>query len=303
MAREWTRREILRGGVAASAALCAGGALGCGPQEGVAPHVPPLRLAYGGFTLGVQSFTLRHYTLGAALDIVRALGLSRIELELIPATGLGPLKMGEHLPVSDDAAAIDAALDECAQRGISISAHGVNPVDDGEQARALFAFAGRARIPVLTIAPSAGVLPELEALCAAQPGVRLAIHNHGPGLPWETVEEILAAIDGRHPSLGACVDTGHYIRSGIDPVAAIERFGARVHGVHLKDFVSAGAFAEGCILGDGALDLGGVFAALRDVEFSGALSVEYEENPENVVPDLVACLEAASEAAERVASG
>jgi sugar phosphate isomerase/epimerase len=294
-----SRRDVLRSGLAAGAALAAGGMLGCGGAESQAPHVPPLRLDFGGFAIGVQSFTLRHYTFEAALDIVRALGLTRVEL--IPATGLGPLQIGEHLPVSTDAAAIDAALAACARRGVAISAHGVNPVSDAEAAQRLFAFAELARIPVLTIAPSAEVLPELDALCAAQPGVRLAIHNHGPHLPWETVEEILAAIEGRHPSLGACVDTGHFIRSGIDPVEAIRRFGARAHGVHLKDFVASGALADGCILGDGQLDLAGVFGALRDVEFSGALSIEYEESPENVVPDLVACLEAASEAAESVA--
>ena len=291
--REITRRDLLRGGLSASALLAAG----CGAAEPRAPHVPPLRLTYGGFALGIQSYSLRHYTLEAALEIVQALGLTRIEL--IPSTKLGPIAFGEHLPLSADGAAIDAALTACAARGLAIAAHGVNAVPDGETARALFAFAERARIPVLTIMPSQDALPELDALCAAHPGVRLAIHNHGPHLPWETLEEIASALEGRHPSFGACVDTGHFIRSGIDPVEAIRGFGARVHGVHLKDFVEAGALAEGCILGDGLLRLDAVFAALREVQFSGALSLEYEENPENVVPDLVACLEAASEAAER----
>jgi sugar phosphate isomerase/epimerase len=279
--------------------LAAGGGLACGAAESRAPRVPRLELAYGGFAMGIQSYSLRHYTFEAALDIVQGLGLRHVEW--IPETKLGPIAFGDHFRVTEDGAAIDAALAACAQRGVAISAHGVNGVSDAAEAQRLFAFAERARIPVLTIMPSAEAIPELDALCAAHPDVRLAIHNHGPHLPWETVEEILEAIDGRHPNLGACVDTGHYIRSGVDPVEAIRRFGKRVHGVHLKDFVAAGAFADGCILGDGKLALEGVFAELRAVEFSGALSIEYEENAENVVPDLVACLEAASEAAERVA--
>jgi len=301
MQRSWTRRELVRDGLAAGAALAATGALGCDAAEPRAPHVPALRLGYGGFALGIQSFSLRHYTLGAALEIVRALGLSRVEL--IPETKLGPIAFGEHLRVSANGAAIDAALAACSARGIAISAHGVSSVPDADAAHALFAFATRARIPVLTIAPASEVLTELDALCAANPDVRLAIHNHGPHLPWETIEEIEDALDGRHPNLGACVDTGHFIRSGIDPVEAIRSFGARVHGVHLKDFVGEGTFADGCVLGDGKLDLGAVFASLRALDFSGALSLEYEKNPENVVPDLVACLEAASAAAERVRAG
>ncbi len=292
-----TRRELLRSGLASSAALASAGALGCGAAERRAPHVSPLSLKYGGFALGIQSFSLRHYTLEAALEIVRALGLSRVEL--IPETKLGPFSFGEHFPVSEDSAAIDAVLAACSARSIAIAAHGVNGMSDVAEARSLFAFAERARIPLLTISPSSEVLPELDALCAAHPGVKLAIHNHGPHLAWETIEEIEAAIAPRHPNLGACVDTGHFIRSGVDPVEAIGRFGRRVHGVHLKDFVSEGAFADGCILGDGKLKLAAVFGALRGIEFSGALSLEYEENPENVVPDLVACLEAAAEAAQR----
>lgn len=296
MTREFTRRDVLRSGLAASAAFAAGGALGCSAPESRAPHVPPLSLTYGGFAMGIQSFSLRHYTLEAALDIVRALGLSRVEL--IPETKLGPIAFGDHLPVSQDGAAIDAGLAACAARGVSIAAHGVNGMSDAAEAKRLFAFAERARIPLLTIMPSVEVLGELDALCAAHPGVKLAIHNHGPHLAWETTAEIGGAIAKRHPNLGVCVDTGHFIRSGIDPVEAIRRFGARVHGVHLKDFVSEGALADGCILGAGLLKLEAVFGALREIEFSGALSLEYEENPENVVPDLVACLTAAAGAAQ-----
>lgn len=295
------RRELLCRGLAASAALATGGALGCGGPESDAGELPALSLSYGGFAMGMQSFSLRHYTLEAALDVVQALGLAHVEL--IPTTKLLFFRFGEHLPVSDDAAALEQVRTLCAARGIGISAHGVNALPDVAAAERLFAFAELARIPLLTIAPSAAVLPELSPLFAKHPETKLAIHNHGPHLPWETIGEIEQALSMRHPNLGACVDTGHFIRSGIDPVEAIRRFGDRVHGVHLKDFVSEGALADGCILGRGKLDLDASFRALREVGFLGPLSLEYEENPENVVPDLVACLEAASEAAERVAAG
>lgn len=292
-----TRRELLRTGFGASAAL----ALGCGGgAEQRAPELEPLRLPYGGFAMGIQSFSLRHYALEAALDITRALGLARIEL--IPETALGPISLGEHFAVTSDGGAIDAVRAACAQRGVAIAAHGVNGVASEQDARGLLAFARRARVPVLTIAPEPKVLGALDSLCAERPGVQLAIHNHGPGMAWETIEEIEGAIGARHPSFGACVDTGHFIRSGIDPIEALRRFGPRVHGVHLKDFVREGAFADGCILGAGKLDLVGVFRALREIEFRGALSLEYEKNADDVVPDLVACLRAASEAAERVAN-
>ncbi len=295
---EWTRRELLRAG----ASIAASATLGCSRGEAAPQRLAqPLRLSYGGFAMGMQSYTLRSLPLEAALDAVRDLGLSHVEL--IPETKLAFYTFGTHFPVSEDAAASDRVLALCAARGLAIAAHGVNAVPNPEAARRLFAFAERARIPVLTIMPAESTLAELDALCAARPGVKLAIHNHGPKLPWETIEEIEAALANRHPGFGACVDTGHFIRSGIDPVEAIRRFGARVHGVHLKDFAGEGFFTEGAILGRGKLDLPAVFRALRDVQFSGALSLEYEEHPDDVLPDVVECLRAASDAAERVARG
>ena len=290
MSQELTRRELL--GVAVG--LAASG-LGCARSEPKTQVPERLALSYGGFALGLQSYTLRRFTLDQALDATRDLGLTRIEL--IPDTRLGPFELGSHFPVVDRSGPIQDVRRRCAARGIAIAAHGVNPVPDAVSAAQLFVFAEKAQIPVLTIAPDPAVLGELDTLCDAHPSVRLAIHNHGPHLAWDTVEAIAAALERRSPRFGACVDTGHFIRSGIDPVAAIRRLGPRVHAVHLKDFVGPGFFANGCVLGSGALDLAGVFAALREVGFAGSLSLEYEEHPDDPLPDVIACLRAASRAA------
>jgi sugar phosphate isomerase/epimerase len=51
----------------------------------------------------------------------------------------------------------------------------------------------------------------------------------------------------------------------------------------------------GVILGKGHLDVPAVFAALEQVGFpaDGALSLEYEEHPENPLADIRECLEVA----------
>ena len=135
--------------------------------------------------------------------------------------------------------------------------------------------------------------------------MRLGIHNHGPYFRYDKIADVEASLAGRHPGFGACVDAGHFIRSGEDPVEALRRLGPRVHGVHLKDFAGEGLFAEGRILGQGKLDLDAFFRALREIGFGPeqALSLEYEEHPDDPIPDVEACLRAASEAAERVARG
>jgi sugar phosphate isomerase/epimerase len=290
LAEPLTRRRFL----GAALAFAAAGA-GCARQEPKTRVPERLALSYGGFALGLQSYTLRRFTLDQALDAAHDLGLA--QMELIPELHLGPFDLGSHFPVVAESGPIADVRRRCAARGIEIAAHGVNAVPDAVSGAHLFLFAEKAKIPILTISPELGVLSELDSLCDAHPSVRLAIHNHGPHLAWEGVEEIASALEHRNPRFGACVDTGHYIRSGIDPVAAIRRLGPRVHAVHLKDFVGPGFFAKGCVLGDGKLDLPGVFAALREVDFRGALSLEYEENPDDPLPDVSACLRAASRAA------
>ena len=291
----WTRRDFLLGGAAlAASALWPG-------REGSAAEAPVLR--YGGFTMGIQSFTLRKLALLPMLDAVQGLGLGAVEL--IPETKLWFYEFGSHFPVTEDAGEIARVRAALAARSIRLAASGVHGVPDEAVARRLFAFAEAAQIPLLTIMPDDAALPALDRLCAEHPSVKLGIHNHGPLFHYDKIADVEAALVGRHPNFGACVDAGHFIRSGEDPVEAVRRLGARVHGVHLKDFRGEGFFAEGCILGQGKLDLDAFFRALRVAGFppDAALSLEYEEHSDDPIPDVEACLRAASESAERTARG
>jgi sugar phosphate isomerase/epimerase len=255
------------------------------------------------FGLGLQSFTLRKLPLEPMLDAVAGLGLESVEL--IPDTRFLFYELGSHLPVGTDAAGIESLHAALADRGIRLAASGVHGVADAAEAERLFRFARQARIPLLTIAPEDEVLDALDRLCGEHPDVRLGIHNHGPYFRYDKIAEVEHSLEGRHPGFGACVDTGHFIRSGEDPVEALRRLGPRVHGVHLKDFRSEGFLADGCILGEGKLGLDACFGALREIGFGPgqALSIEFEENPDDPIPDVEACVRAAREAAARVARG
>ena len=94
--------------------------------------------------------------------------------------------------------------------------------------------------------------------------------------------------------VGICLDVGHYIVGGGDPVAALGRYGERVTHLHLKDVdpavldgLRSGAIPdfEAAIrerlfteLGNGCLDLGGVLAALAARDYAGWLMVEQDSS-------------------------
>src|SRR5215469_11198663 len=109
--------------------------------------------------------------------------------------------------------------------------------------------------------------------------------------PWE-IERVLELSD-----VGLCLETGHMLLGGGDPVAMLRSAPERVNHVHLKDArldVMAQLVAEEapvtgiwereafCVLGKGDLDADGVLAGLADIGFSGWLVVEQDSFPRTV---------------------
>lgn len=111
--------------------------------------------------------------------------------------------------------------------------------------------------------------------------------------PWE-IDRVLSVTDA-----SVCLDTGHLLIGGGDPVQAVRDWGARINHVHLKDAKLAvieqivadrapvraiwerGAF---CRLGTGDVALDDVLDALRAHDFSGWLVVEQDILPDPADP-------------------
>jgi len=185
-----------------------------------------------------------------------------------------------------------------ADLGLTISAHGVNGFGgDAEANRQVFEFAKAAGIKTLGADPAPEAFASLDEL-VKEFDIRIAIHNHGPKHRYNKVIDVLKAIEGHDERIGACADLGHFIRSGEKPVEVIRLLKGRLYGIHLKDFKEMQEKTQGVILGKGHLDVPAVFAALEQVGFpaDGALSLEYEENPQNPLDDIRACLEVAQNA-------
>jgi inosose dehydratase len=103
------------------------------------------------------------------------------------------------------------------------------------------------------------------------------------------IERFLALSD-----VGLCLDTGHLLLGGGDPIASIRAYADRINHVHLKDASRAvlddviatsagmeavwrrGAFRP---LGTADLDADGVLAALNEIGYSGWLVVEQDRIP------------------------
>jgi inosose dehydratase len=227
---------------------------------------------YGGrFPVGAQSYSFRHFDFEGSLRQLKALGLDRMEFCRV------------HFPPDPDNAGLVGVKQRLVEEGIKSPSYGVEGFDaDEAAARRKFEFARSIGAGIITADPAPESFAYLGRLCEGY-GIKIAIHNHGPESRYNKVQQTLDAVKDQSPLIGACVDTGHAIRGGEKPHEVIHALGERVISVHLKDWRFGGPET---ILGEGDMDLVEVARALMAVAFTGPIVMEYEESPDNPVPDM-----------------
>jgi len=86
--------------------------------------------------------------------------------------------------------------------------------------------------------------------------------------------------------MGLCIDLGHTVRAGTDPVRAIADAGARVLDMHAKDLRDFKAAESQCIVGEGKIPIAEIFRQLKAIGFTGYANLEYEIEPDNPLPGM-----------------
>jgi inosose dehydratase len=147
----------------------------------------------------------------------------------------------------------------------------------------------------------------------AERGLRAAFHPHAASYV-ESPEETEELLDRTPSELGLCIDTGHTVVGGGDPVDLVRRHGDRLTHVHLKDVdervlarLRAGeidmdeAWREGifCAFGEGVVPLRAFLAedAVRDLD---GFAVLEQDRMAVRVDDLPAVREVEEENLRRV---
>jgi len=116
-------------------------------------------------------------------------------------------------------------------------------------------------------------------------------HHHCAGFV-ETPAEVARFLELTDPAaVGLCLDTGHYVYGGGDPVECLYRHGARVRYLHFKDAdpgVMARAHREGwdyfqavaagvfCELGRGCVNFADATTAMNELSYDGWAVVEQD---------------------------
>jgi inosose dehydratase len=270
-----SRRDFLATGLVAAGALALGGRSVLAGLEKAGE--------YGPFKMGLQSYSLRHYKTGEALAKSKELGVHYWE-SFSAHTNPDPAKASEYKSLA-------------AASGVEVIGFGVSDfTKDHEKNRKLFEFGKAIGLGYLSANPTVDAFDSLDKL-TEEYGIAIGIHPHGPGSRWDKIDKIAEAIRSHSTKIGICLDTGHLLRSNEDPLRAVEVFGKRIYGVHLKDVKNAKTFT---ILGEGDLKLETLLQKLAQLDYGYCLALEYEENEKDPIADIRKCLDATKEAVAKI---
>ena len=266
--RSISRREFITSGAAAG--ILAGGACTSARTTG-ATLSAQTRTGEPALKLGVASYSLRNFTREQAIEMTRSLGVRYINFKSV------------HLPYEATPAEFAAARAQLAAAGLELVGGGMITfeTDTDEGVRKYFEYAKAAGMRTIVCTGKPSMLPRIEKF-ARQYNIRIAIHNHGPeDENFPSPYDVLKAVKGMDPLMGLCVDLGHTVRAGTDPVQAIADAGPRVLDMHAKDLRDFKTADSQCIVGEGKIPIADVFRQLRAIGFTGYVNLEYEIEPDN----------------------
>ena len=233
------------------------------------------------FRLGIQSYCFRKFQpISRLIDCLRQVGLKYVEI------------WPGHLDLNAGSDAVRQGLDAVRQAGIKIDSFGTVRFGNDEAAvRQVLDFCRLAGLRSFTCADVADeAVAMVDRLCDEY-DLNLAIHNHGRKHSLGRYEAMQRLFSRTSKRFGVCLDTAWALDAGEDPLAALDLFGERLYGVHLKDFVfDASGKPKDVILGQGGLDMPAFMAKLNAMNYAGYLSIEYEGNPDDPMAEVGQCV-------------
>ena len=222
----------------------------------------------GAVKLGICSYSFTNKTtLAEAIAATKALGVAAINI-----------KPEFHLPYASTPAQIAEARRMLADAGLKLAGTGATYLTKMDEAeiRQRFEFNKALGSPLIVIGPTRETLPLIER-AVKEFNIKVAIHNHGPSdKNFPTPQSALEAVRSMDPRVGLCMDVGHTMRAGVDPVAAARQAGTRLLDLHGKDVRKQGGEWVGCDVGDGEMPTAALFRQLEKMGFAGYCNLEHE---------------------------
>lgn len=231
--------------------------------------------------LGSQAYTFKNFTFAETLEKLSSINLKYVEA--FPGQEIGGGIEGT-MHFTMDADTRSKVKELLKSKGIKPVAYGVVTGQNEEEWRKIFAFAKDMGIGIINSEPKIEDLDKINTL-AGEYGLVVALHNHPkPSIYWNP-ETVLKAVKGRE-NIKACADIGHWVRSGLNPIESLKKLEGHIVSMHFKDLNEMSRDAHDVPWGTGISNIDGVIKELKRQDFEGVISVEYEHNWDNSLPEV-----------------
>ena len=238
-------------------------------QQAQRPDPQPAPETKENFKLGVAGYTFHKFDLQTTLET-----LKRCDVHYLCIKDF-------HLPIESTDEEIAAFHAKCAEYGVKGYAVGPLYMRSKEDIDKYFEYAKRVGVNTIVGVPNYDLLPYVEEK-VKEYGFFYAIHLHGPDIDiYQDADEVWEKTKDLDPRMGMCLDIGHDTRNGKDPVADLKKYHSRVFDIHLKDVTGTTKMGYSVEVGRGIIDFPAFVKMMREVNYTGVISLEHERNMDN----------------------
>ena len=218
------------------------------------------------FKLGMAGYTFVNFDLDKTLDVMQKMDMHYLCIKDF------------HLPLNSNDQQIADFHARLASKGVTGYAVGPIYMRSEKEIDDAFAYAKRVGVKLVVGVPNVELLPYVEKK-VKQYGFNFAIHLHGPDIAlYPDAEDVWNHTKDLDPRIGMCLDIGHDLRNGKDPVADLKKYYSRVYDIHLKDVTDSTKAGYSVEVGRGLIDFPAFIHAMRALGYSGMVSLEHERN-------------------------
>jgi sugar phosphate isomerase/epimerase len=231
---------------------------------------------FHGLKMGLTSYTWRNFKLEQAISMTKEVGAKYISLKEV------------HLPLKSTPEQRHEARKKVEDAGLTLMGGGVIYFKNNEEEiRNVFEYAKDAGMATIVCSPDPEALDNVEKMVKKY-DLKIAIHNHGPtDKKYPSPLDVMRLVKDRDSRMGVCMDVGHTVRIGVDPIDAIRQCTSRLYEFHMKDVTAATPQGKPTEVGKGVIDVVGVLRALVKIKWPYHVALEYEVKADDPLPGVM----------------
>ena len=263
-----------------------------------APTIPSAKLTPAiraqeklNWRLGIEAYTFHKYTLFEAIEKTAKLGLPYMG-------GLSFQKVSREIDKNFDSNLTDEELKQIRLKldsaGVRLLTYYYHDIPgDAAGCRKIFEFARKIGIETFMSEPAVDALDTIEKFCDDY-DINVAIHNHDQKASpqyWNP-EGVMKVCRGRSKRIGACGDMGYWMRSGIDPIKALNTLKDRLITIQMHDLHELSPEGHDVPWGTGAGKTKEFIEQIHRIGISPTMfGLEYSYNWFESMPEIAQCID------------